>query len=102
MQFHITTLLASDSTGEACVLPESGHKPIFGCTATAVTLTYVYTIDRELLLELGVRDDDAVVAQLTEQWRQRSPLVQDIRLFLQRKVRWERDKQRVLADLKRS
>jgi hypothetical protein len=102
MQFNVTTLLASDSAGEACVLPEGGHKPLFGCTATAVTLAYVYTIDRELLLELGVREDGAVLAALAEQWRQRSPLQQDVRLFLRRKAKWERDKQRVLADLKRS
>jgi hypothetical protein len=43
-----------------------------------------------------------VSAVLNEQWRQRSPLEEDIRQFLAASVCWEREKERLLADLKRT
>lgn len=94
VEFTIAVLLSGSVFGELSLLDPEQLSP---CAFVSATVTEVYCFDSEILVRLGVLENQRIMSTLADDWKFRNPPVEEVRKQLQYKYEQECYKKKALA-----
>jgi hypothetical protein len=99
LHFNLESRHQSDNNGAVIPCFISGE-PISSVTAVCCTAVEVYCLDSDMLLAVGLQEDDVVCNALLQDLKYHSPPEEEIVSFLKEKAKWEMVKASIVKSIR--
>lgn len=93
IEFTVSVVMTGQVIGELCILDADQSSALSAVSSTTVE---VYCIDADLLIQMGILQDEVIMNELLDDWKFRNPPKQEIQKQLKAKYEWQQKKHRIM------
>jgi CRP-like cAMP-binding protein len=95
IEFTVAVVMTGQVIGELAILDPDQASALSAVSSTTVE---VYCIDADLLIQMGILQDELIMNELMDDWKFRNPPKQEIQKQLKSKYQWEQRKHRIMKN----